>query len=72
MSTRSKSFMRMDSFCQNRYEVVHDRLRDLRDRASTNEIEKALRHLWNFDERFFGALLPFTTDDYAWAAYSLE
>jgi hypothetical protein len=54
-----------------RYELVRDRLESLQINASTNEIEKALRRLWDFDERFCGEVLPFTADDYAWAVYSL-
>jgi hypothetical protein len=42
----------------------------LRDRASTNDIEKILRQLWNFDERFFGELIG-NNDDYVWSVYSL-
>jgi len=51
-----------------RYEQVRDRLQGLRQRAAANEIEKALRQLWAFDERFFGEVLGFSYD---WAVYSL-
>src|SRR5262245_40700289 len=53
------------------YELVHDSIQRLRCQASTNDIEKILRQLWNFDERFFGEPLPFREQDYAWAVYSL-
>lgn len=39
--------------------------------SAPNEIEKAIRALWDFDGRFFGNLLGFSSGDYEWAAYSL-
>lgn len=54
-----------------RYEFIHDHLRSLRQNTSINEIDKVLRQLWNFDDRFFGEVTPFTEDDYAWATYSV-
>lgn len=51
-----------------RYESVRERLRG---RLATNEIERALRKLWAFDERFFGEQLGFSAADYEWAVYSL-
>jgi hypothetical protein len=51
-----------------RYEEVRE---PLRGRMATNEIEKALRQLWAFDERFFGEVLGFDSDAYEWAVYSL-
>lgn len=54
-----------------RFEQVHERLQNVRQRATTNEIERALRQLWSFDERFFGELIGFRAADYEWAVYSL-
>lgn len=54
-----------------RYGQVRDRLQGLRHRAAANEIEKALRQLWDFDGRFFGELLGFGSGSYEWAVYSL-
>ena len=44
----------------------------LREKSSTNEIEKALRELWDFDEGFVGDLFHgFNPNEYEWAVYSL-
>lgn len=51
-----------------RYEKAQQRLQGLRQWGSSNEIEKALRQLWDFDGRFFGETLGF---DCEWAVYSL-
>jgi len=54
-----------------RYEQVADRLQSLRGRTATNETEKALRQLWDFDNRFYGEVRGFSSSDYEWAVYSL-
>lgn len=54
-----------------RYEAVRKQLQRLRHQPAANEIQKALRTLWDFDERFWGETLGFGSADYEWAVYSL-
>ena len=53
------------------YQHARESLQGLRQQAATNEIEKALRQLWAFDERFFGEVPGFGSGLYEWAVYSL-
>lgn len=65
----------MDSLYSRDMPLFHERYESVREqlsgRMATNEIERALRELWAFDERFFGELIGFSAADYEWAVYSL-
>ena len=54
-----------------RYELHHEALQRTRDRPATNEIERVLRRLWQFDERYFGEMIGGSRSDYQWAVYVL-
>ncbi|QOC22749.1 hypothetical protein IC757_00860 [Wenzhouxiangella sp. AB-CW3] len=54
-----------------RYEAVRKQLQRLRHQPAANEIQKALRTLWDFDQRFWGETLGFDSADHEWAVYSL-
>jgi len=43
-------------------------LSDLSKVKSFNDLEKSIRSLWNFDQRFFGGVMSY---NYDWAVYSL-
>ncbi|WP_075881852.1 hypothetical protein [Vreelandella massiliensis] len=51
-----------------RYEATREQLQRLRQRPEANEIEKAVRQLFDFDGRFCGLLMGY---DYEWTVYSL-
>jgi len=54
-----------------RYELAHDALRRTRSQSAPNEIERALRRFWDFDERFFGdAPVGGGSADFQWCIYS--
>jgi hypothetical protein len=53
-----------------RYELSHDALERTKG-AAPNEIEKALRRFWQFDERFFGDIIGGERGDFRWSIYSL-
>lgn len=55
----------------NRYESVKSKLKSLHNLSTTNEIEKVLKELWSFDQRFHGGILSFASIDFEWAIYSL-
>ena len=54
-----------------RYEQVRKQLQGSRQRAATNEIERALRQLRDFDGRYFGEVRDFSSGEYEWAVYSI-
>lgn len=54
-----------------RYERAAEQLERLDAKSAPNEIEKAVRALWNFDGRFCGDVLGFGSECYEWAVYSL-
>jgi hypothetical protein len=54
-----------------RYELSHDALQRTRAHAAPNEIERAIRRLWTFDDRFHGNMIGGGKSDYIWAVYVL-
>ena len=53
------------------YELYHDTLHRTLGRLAANEVERVLRRLWRFDERYFGEVIGGGRSDYQWAVYVL-
>jgi len=54
-----------------RYELHDDALHATQRRPAANEIERALRRFWQFDERYFGEMIGGGRSDFQWAVYVL-
>ncbi|MHA6264450.1 hypothetical protein ACXYMO_14695 [Arenibacterium sp. CAU 1754] len=53
-----------------RYEVAHEELQRTKTQPAPNEIERALRRFWGFDDRFFGdAPKGGGNSDFQWCVY---